>query len=74
MVPINVLVSNIGPSYIYRLFVRCKTSRPDLDFDLSRSLKVKTDSAIGLTHIWLLLMFNSNIGPNYRLVYEIGRS
>ncbi len=36
---------------------------PD-DFDLSRSLKVKCDGAIGLPIHGFLLMFNSNIGPN----------
>ncbi len=34
----------------------------DLDFDLSRSLKVKCDSAIGLPIYAFLLMFISNIG------------
>ncbi len=33
----------------------------DLDFDLSRSLKVKFNSAIGIPIYGLLLMFNSNI-------------
>ena len=36
----------------------------DLDFDLSRSLKVKCDGVIGLPIYGFLLMFNSNIGPN----------
>ncbi len=36
----------------------------DLDFDLSRSLKVKFDSAIGLNIYGFILMFNSNIGPD----------
>ncbi len=36
----------------------------DLDFDLSRSLKVKCEGAIGLPIYGFLLMFNSNIGPN----------
>ncbi len=36
----------------------------DLDFDLSRSLKVKFDSAVGLPIKGFLLLFNSNIGPN----------
>ena len=34
----------------------------DLDFDLSRSLKVKSNGAIGLPIYGFLLMFNSNIG------------
>ena len=36
----------------------------DLNFDLSRSLKVKYDGGIGLLMYGLLLMVNSNIGPN----------
>ena len=33
----------------------------NLDFDLSRSLKVKYDGAIGLPMYGFLLIFNSNI-------------
>ncbi len=36
----------------------------DLEFDLSRSLKVKSEGAIGLPICGFLLMVNSNIGPN----------
>ncbi len=36
----------------------------DLDFDLSRSLKVKCHGVIGLAIYGFLLMINSNIGPN----------
>ncbi len=36
----------------------------DLGFDLSRSLKVKCDSVIGLPIYGFLLMFNSNIWPS----------
>ncbi len=36
----------------------------DLDIDLSRSLKVKCDSVIGLPIYGFLFMFNSNIWPN----------
>ncbi len=36
----------------------------DLDFDLSRSLKVKYGGLIGLPIYRVLLMFNSNIGPS----------
>ena len=43
----------------------------DLNFDLSRSLKVKCDSAIGLPIYDFLLMFNSNIGPNWALMRDI---
>ncbi len=35
----------------------------DLDFDLSRSLKVKSDVTVGLPIYGFLLMFSSNIGP-----------
>ncbi len=35
----------------------------DLDFDLSRSLKVKNDGVIGLAISGFLLMDNSNMGP-----------
>ena len=36
----------------------------DLEFDLSRSLKVKYDDVIGLSLYAFLLMFNSNMWPN----------
>ncbi len=36
----------------------------ELDCDLSRSLKVKSDDVIGLSIYGFLLMVNSNIGPN----------
>ncbi len=36
----------------------------DLGFDLSRSLKVKSDDAVGLPIHGFLLMFNGNRGPN----------
>ncbi len=36
----------------------------ELDFDLSRALKVKCDSAIGLPIYGYLLMFNGKIGNN----------
>ncbi len=36
----------------------------DLDFNLSRSLEVKFDPAIGLPIYGFLLMFNSSIAPN----------
>ncbi len=36
----------------------------ELDFDLSRSPKVKCDGAFGLPIYGFLLIFNSNIGPN----------
>ena len=36
----------------------------DLEFNLSRSFRVKFDSAIALPVYGFLLMFNTNIGPN----------
>ncbi len=36
----------------------------NLAFDLSRSPKVKSEGVIGLPIYGILLMFNSNIGPN----------
>ncbi len=42
-----------------------------LNFDLSRSLKVKCDSVIGLNIYAFLLMFNSNIYPNSALLRDI---
>ena len=42
----------------------------DLDTDLSRSLKVKCDGAIGLPMYGFPIMFSSNIGPT-RPLYEI---
>ncbi len=51
--------------------MRCKPSTfSDLNFDLSRSLKVKRDNAIGLPIYGFLLVFNTNIGLT-RLLYEI---
>ncbi len=42
----------------------------DLDFDLSRSLKVKCHFVIGLT-IYSFLMVNSNIWPNLAPIRDI---
>ncbi len=36
----------------------------DLDFDLSRSLKIKCHGVIGLPIYGFLLMINGNLGPN----------
>ena len=43
----------------------------DLEFDLSRSLKVKCNGAIGLPIYGFLLMFNSNIGPKMAPLLDI---
>ena len=44
----------------------------DLDFNLSMSLKVKSDDDIGLPIYGFLLMFNGNIGPNKAPLRDIG--
>ncbi len=43
----------------------------DLEIDLSRSLNVKCDDAIGLPIYIFLLMFNSNIWPNSAPLQDI---
>ncbi len=43
----------------------------DLDFDLSRSLKGKSDGVIGLAIYGFLLMVNSNILPNLAPLWDI---
>ncbi len=43
----------------------------DLEFGLSRSLKVKCDGAIELLIYGFLLMFNSSIGPNSAPLQDI---
>ncbi len=43
----------------------------DLEFDLSRLLKVKCDDVIGLSLYAYLLMFNSNIWPNSAPLQDI---
>ncbi len=43
----------------------------DLEFDLSRSLKVKCYDVIGLSLYAFLLMFNSNICPNSAPLQDI---
>ncbi len=42
-----------------------------LNFDLSRSLKVKCDSDFGLPHNGFLLVFNSNTWPNLAPLQDI---
>ena len=44
----------------------------NLDFDLSRSLKVKCRDVIGLPICGFLLMVNTNIGPNSARLRDIG--
>ena len=55
--------TNIGPNLAPLQDIRL-LNLGDLYSDLSRSLKVKCDSAFGLPIYDSLLMFNSNIGPN----------
>ena len=43
----------------------------DLDFDLSMSLKVKSNDVIGLATYGFLLMFNSNMGPKYAPLRDV---
>ncbi len=43
----------------------------DLDFDLSRSLKVKCERLIRLSICGFLLMINTNIGPNLAPLQDI---
>ncbi len=54
--------TNVGPKEAPLRDIRLQ-NLGDLEFDLSRSLKVKGDVAIGLPIYGFLLMFNSNIGP-----------
>ena len=50
---------------IFTAFPSCTTQYlNDLDFDLSRPIKVKYDGTIRLPIYGFLLMFSSNIGPN----------
>ena len=56
--------SNIGPNYALLRDISFQKNLGDFDFDLSRSLKVKSSGAIGLPIYGFLLMCNSNIGPN----------
>ncbi len=62
--------SNIGPKWAPLRDIRLQ-NLGDLDFDLSRSVKVKCDSAIGLPIYGFLLMINSNLWPNTALWRDI---
>ncbi len=55
--------SNVGPNTALLPDISLQNTS-DLEFDLSRSLKVKSNDAIGLPIYGFLLMFNGNIGPN----------
>ena len=62
--------SNIGPKYAPLWDIRLR-NLGDLEFDLSGSLKVKSDGAISLPIYALLLVFNSDIGPNIAPLQDI---
>ncbi len=65
--------SNIGPNST-PLRDKVLKSECDLDFDLLRPLKVRSDGAICLPTYGFLLMFNSNIRPNQRGSYDKRRN
>ncbi len=58
--------TNSGPLQDIRL-----QNLSDIEFDLSRSLKVKCDSVIGLPIYAFLSVFNSNIWPNFAPLQDI---
>ncbi len=62
-----LLLANISISYRYPT----TENLSDLDFDLSRSVNVKFDNAIGLAIYGFLLIVNSNIGPNSASLRDI---
>ena len=62
--------SNILPNLVPLRDIRPQNIS-DLDFDLSRSLKVKCDGALALPIYGFLLMVNSNIGPNLAPLRDI---
>ena len=57
---VNKLLANICIPYRYPTTQNLR----DLEFDLSKPLKVKCDSAVGHPIYGFLLTFNSNLGPN----------
>ncbi len=65
-----MFTSNIWPILVHIRDISLQ-NLSDLDFDLSRPLKVKFDSAIGLIKYYFLLVFNSSIWQLTRLLYEI---
>ena len=62
--------SNIWPNSTPLQDIRLQ-NLSDLEFDLSRSLKVKCDDVIGLSLYAFLLMFNSNIWPDSAPLQDI---
>ncbi len=49
---------------MYTIQISTTQNLSNLDFDLSRSLKIKSNGAGGLPIYTFLLMFSCNIGPN----------
>ncbi len=78
MVPLNSpyvgsywwLISNIGPNFTPLWLIRLR-NLSDLDFDLSRSFKVKCHGVIGLAIYVFLLMATSNLWPNFAPLRDI---
>ena len=64
--------SNIWPKLAALRDIRLQ-NLGDIDFDLSRSLKVKCDGVIGLVIYASLLMVNSNIRPTLAPLQDIRR-
>ncbi len=62
--------SNLWPNSAPSQIIRPR-NLSDLELDLTRSLKVKCDSAIGLPIYAFLLMFNGNIWPNSAPLQDI---
>ncbi len=65
-----MLNSNIGPNSAPLRGIRLQNFG-DLDFDFSRTLKVRCDSAIGLPIYGFLLRVNSIIWPKMALLRDI---
>ncbi len=65
--------SNIWPNSAPLQDIRLQNVS-DLEFDLSRALKVKCDIVIGLNTYAFLLMFNINIWPMLRFALIAGKT
>ena len=62
--------SNIVPNLVSLRDIRLQ-NLGFLEFDISRSLKVKSNGAVGLPICGFLLMINSNTGPNLAPLRDI---
>ena len=69
-IQMNVVVS-YWQIYVYHYRSPTTQNLSDLDFDLSRSLKIKCDCVIGLPIYGFLIMCNSSIGPNMAPLRDI---